>query len=580
MKGSEMEGPSGVRWAPGLVTALLALLVALAMAVIGLATALGQDEAGQSGARNRDWRLLRLVQDGALVEVADLQPTTAPGSPTAVPAEPDASGPAEPAPGAGFLRAPTLSIDDERRVSGWTGCNAWTATYELEEDALSLGPIASTRAACPEPVATLESTYLEDLALVAAWAMGSDTADPSLELLFLSDAQGDPLLVYMPLPASPVLGSWQVSAHRDAGGALVPSVVGAEPTATFDAQGRITGSTGCNSYGAGYIVDGQELAIGPVATTRSSCAELLAAQEQDFLAALEASARAASLGDTSLLLTDSEGSATLILESIAPEPAPSPTPEPTAVPTPTTSPTPARARVPDLRGETEADAITALNDVDLFVGDRFRRSNDSLNAGLVIRTDPEAGTRVSEGSRVDLYVSRGPAATPTPRPTAKPTPRPTARPTPRPTPRPTATPTSRPTARPTPTPRPTPDPGTLLDGSSWVLRDFRDSSGSVVVVPATVTVTADFETGRVSGFSGCNTYSGSYTTSGSRIDITGFATTGLACDGQLMSAEATYLASLGAVDRLRFRDDETLGRMLVLTGPDEQTRLRYITPGS
>jgi hypothetical protein len=47
-----------------------------------------------------------------------------------------------------------------------------------------------------------------------------------------------------------------------------------------------------------------------------------------------------------------------------------------------------------------------------------------------------------------------------------------------------------------------------------------------------------------------------------------------------MSAEGAYLASLGAVNRFRFRDDESLGRMLVLTGPDEQTRLRYITPGS
>ena len=101
-----------------------------------------------------------------------------------------------------------------------------------------------------------------------------------------------------------------------------------------------------------------------------------------------------------------------------------------------------------------------------------------------------------------------------------------------------------------------------------------------MVVPATVTVTADFDSGRVTGFSGCNTYSGSYTTSGSRIDITGFATTGLACDGQLMSAEAVYLETLGAVTRFNFRDDANLGQMLVLTGPDDQTRLRYIEPGS
>jgi heat shock protein HslJ len=107
--------------------------------------------------------------------------------------------------------------------------------------------------------------------------------------------------------------------------------------------------------------------------------------------------------------------------------------------------------------------------------------------------------------------------------------------------------------------------------------DFRDSSGSLVGISDAVT--AEFDDGRVAGFSGCNTYSGSYTTTGNRITITGFATTSRSCEGEAMAAEAEYLAALGDVDRFAFRDNQTHGQLLVLTGPDDQTRLRY-TVGS
>jgi heat shock protein HslJ len=529
--------------------------VALLIGVAGVASVMAQGEAAQVDAEGRDWRLTKLAHDGSLVHVTDL-----------------ASGAASRAPG--VLGVPTLGIEDERRAAGWTGCNAWTATFELDGDAVTLGPVAVTRAACPEPAGTIEATFLDDLELVTSWSIDADAGDPDLELLTLSDSVGDAVLVFVPIPASPLLGSWQVVAYRDAGGAVVPSIAGAAPTATFDAAGRLTGFTGCRPFGADYVVDGQTLAIGLAATTADPCEEPLAARERDFLAALGSSTGAALLTDTTLLLTDSAGSTALILESAGPAPSPSPeptatltaSPAPTPTPVPTPTAAPARVRVPDLRGDSEADAIAALNDADLLIGDRFRRYHDGVVSGRVIRSDPEAGARVPLGSRVDIFVSRGPRPIPTPTPRA----------TPRPTPRPTPTPKPRPT--PTPTPRPTPDPGTLLEGTSWYLRDTRDSNGTLVVLPRQAAVSATFTAGRISGFGGCNTYSGTYTTSVRRIDITGFATTGVACESDVMAAESAYLDTLGAVDRFRFRNDERLGRMLVLFGPDDQTRLRYVRP--
>jgi heat shock protein HslJ len=576
------------------------VVTALLVAIASLATALAQDDVTQAVPEGRDWRLVMLAQDGALVDVADIL-SLASASPAATPAtsaqpsgivpSPDIAPSPGPTGASDVLRSPTLTIEDDQRVGGWTGCNAWTATFQLDGAALSLGPIASTRTACPEAASSLEQAYLADLEMVASWAVGADTSDPSLERLLLSDANGDVILIYIPTPPSPVLGSWRVTAYRDSSGAVVPPIAGSDPTAAFDAQGRVSGSTGCNSYEAAYVVDGQELAVGTIASTLVACVDpVVTTQEQDFLAALGASTRATALSETTLLLTDETGATTLILESLAPPPTATPTPtaspspSPVVTPTPTASPTPAPAKVkvPDVSGETEADAISDLNDRDLLVGDRYRRNNDKLSKGVVIRTDPQAGTKVKQGSRVDLYVSRGPEATASPtaspkpsaKPTAKPTARPTAKPTAKPTPRPTATP--KPTARPTPTP--TPDPGTLLDGTSWVLRDVRDSGGDVVVIPDEVQVTADFDAGRIGGVAGCNTYSGGYTTSGYRIEITGFATTGLLCDGQGMDAESIYLANLAGGDRFNFRDDKKHGQMLVLTGPDKETRLRYVKP--
>jgi len=60
-------------------------------------------------------------------------------------------------------------------------------------------------------------------------------------------------------------------------------------------------------------------------------------------------------------------------------------------------------------------------------------------------------------------------------------------------------------------------------------------------------ITARFTTGgKVSGFSGCNQYSGTYTTAGSRISISKVASTQMACRRLVMLQESAYLGALGA----------------------------------
>jgi heat shock protein HslJ len=45
-------------------------------------------------------------------------------------------------------RAPFLIFQPEKRLSGSDGCNRMTGSYELKGDAVTFGPLASTRRAC------------------------------------------------------------------------------------------------------------------------------------------------------------------------------------------------------------------------------------------------------------------------------------------------------------------------------------------------------------------------------------------------------------------------------------------------
>jgi heat shock protein HslJ len=97
-----------------------------------------------------------------------------------------------------------------------------------------------------------------------------------------------------------------------------------------------------------------------------------------------------------------------------------------------------------------------------------------------------------------------------------------------------------------------------LEGKTWSL-----------VEPATFDIkpiTALFQAGSVTGFSGCNTYSGSYQSDGSSLTISGLATTQAICDEAATTRENTYLANLGSVNGYVVQD-----KQLTLTGAQPMT---------
>ncbi|MGH8549812.1 MAG: PASTA domain-containing protein [Methylococcales bacterium] len=70
---------------------------------------------------------------------------------------------------------------------------------------------------------------------------------------------------------------------------------------------------------------------------------------------------------------------------------------------------PAPVSVPDVVGQTQAAAQTAITSAGLTVGTVTQQASNTVPSGSVIRQNPAAGTSVAAGSAVNLVVSSGPA---------------------------------------------------------------------------------------------------------------------------------------------------------------------------
>ena len=89
------------------------------------------------------------------------------------------------APGAD--RGPALRFIDGDRVSGSGGCNRFTGPASLEAGVLRIGPLASTRMACPGGAMQAEARFLSVLERARGARLEGDR-------LVLMDAEGKPLL--------------------------------------------------------------------------------------------------------------------------------------------------------------------------------------------------------------------------------------------------------------------------------------------------------------------------------------------------------------------------------------------------
>lgn len=202
--------------------------------------------------------------------------------------------------------AVTLHVDD-MRASGSDGCNRYIAPFTANGAALQFtrGP-ASTMMACPPDVQARADAYLRALAAVQRYRMGGGPGDSArLELL---DARGQVLATLAAQSAPSLAGtSWEVTAVHNGRGAVVGLVDGTRVVLSFDDQGRVSGSTGCNRFSTRYVRTPGGLQMEPPSTTRMACPMPgVMDQEQAVLQAL-AAVRSARFEGRTVELRDAGG---------------------------------------------------------------------------------------------------------------------------------------------------------------------------------------------------------------------------------------------------------------------------------
>ena len=95
-------------------------------------------------------------------------------------------------------------------------------------------------------------------------------------------AAREPVMTSRPVEAQNLIGSEWLAEDIDGGGVVDNS----HSTLHFAAADHVDGDTGCNRFMGPLAVDGQNLRIGPLATTRRACAPALMDQERRYLVAL------------------------------------------------------------------------------------------------------------------------------------------------------------------------------------------------------------------------------------------------------------------------------------------------------
>ena len=197
--------------------------------------------------------------------------------------------------------APATAEFAAGKVAGSAGCNNYTAAYEVKGDSMTIGQAASTMMMCPAPIMEQETAFLTHLQAVAQYAIDGGQ-------LTLFDDLGAPLLVFNAEQPATLVGSWLMTAYNNGRGGFQSGLADVDVTAVFDAEGKLTGNAGCNTYSASYKVDGDKIDIGPAITTRMACAPDVMTQEAAYLKALEA-ATVFALQGNELVLRDDKGAA-------------------------------------------------------------------------------------------------------------------------------------------------------------------------------------------------------------------------------------------------------------------------------
>ena len=176
----------------------------------------------------------------------------------------------------------SAQFTSDGKVSGSAGCNQYTGKYTVSGSNITFDPsIATTMMACPQPVMDQESAYLKMLGEAKTYSVKGDE-------LILTGADNAKLATYKAQTQDLAGTNWEAIGYNNGKQAVVSVMLGTTITASFGTDGNLTGNAGCNNYNGTYTVNGNQITIGPLASTRKMCNDPagIMDQETQYLAAL------------------------------------------------------------------------------------------------------------------------------------------------------------------------------------------------------------------------------------------------------------------------------------------------------
>lgn len=428
----------------------------------------------------------------------------------------------------------TIKLQDGE-AGGQGGCNMFFAPYTLEGDQLSFGPAGSTMMACEERVMAQEQAFLASLEQIAAYQIVANQ-------LHMANADGAVILVFEPLAQTPLTGTlWQAVSVNNGQEAVTSVISGTLLTATFQDDGTLSGSAGCNNYSGGYTLDGDQIAIGPLAMTMMFCAEPEGVMEQEmaFGAALESAASFSIQGDA-LELRTADG-ALAVSFMAAGEAAAEPSEPAVSLEGP-------MWQLVEYLGEDGALVPAAVEGTIRFLDGRAGGNTGCNNffaaytvdgnqlafaeAGSTMMACPEPAMSQEQAflTNLGLVASYEIADTQL-----------------------TLFDAAGETVFVFQVQVPTP-----LTGTEWLATSYNNGRGAVTSLVIGSEITATFaDDGTLSGSAGCNRYTATYTLDGEQISITPLAATMMFCEQPegVMEQETEFIAALGMANTYSIEGD-------------------------
>lgn len=195
---------------------------------------------------------------------------------------------------------PYFSVNEEG-IAGNTGCNGFFGSVEFDSDGQwSTGPLGSTKMACIPALMAQETAILKHLQDADEWSVDGDTGALLLD--------GETVLELERLDSELAGSEWVVTGVNNGNQAVSSVIAGTELTLSFDDEGFVSGSAGCNNFSAGYVAGDTAIHIDTIAGTLMFCESPTGVMDQEaqFTAAL-ANASTYSIDGSTLTIRDADG---------------------------------------------------------------------------------------------------------------------------------------------------------------------------------------------------------------------------------------------------------------------------------